>query len=115
MKIKLSDPPFCQIRIQWRKLQQLDQQLKNNFDISLDEAILLCCISHSCKNQGDIAGQTGLTPTQASRVLSRLETKGFIDRSVGEDDKRKMLFTINTAGEKKLQEISPTGFEYLAL
>lgn len=98
---------FCQIRITWRKIQQLDEQLKRDHDLSLDEAILLCCLAYHCKNQGNIAAETGLTPTQASRVLSSLEAKNHITRSIGHDDRRKMIFTLNPQGHEKLQTISP--------
>lgn len=106
---------FCQIRIIRRKLERLEQKLKMQHDVTLEEAILLCCLSHNCKQQGNIAEETGLTPTQASRVLSSLENKQFIERSIGSDDKRKMIFSITPQGHQKLQEIKPAGDEFLAM
>jgi MarR family transcriptional regulator, organic hydroperoxide resistance regulator len=97
---------FTPIRESWRQLHELDQLLRNSHDLSLDEVFLLCCISESCKCQGDIAREIGLTPTQASRVLSSLEKKALIHRALDTEDKRKMNFTINSLGSAKLEQIS---------
>jgi len=110
----ISEAPYCQIKHSWRKLQQLDQVLKEKYNVCLNQAILLCCLSQRCKNQGNIAGETGLTPTQTSRVLSKLENKGLIERTIGADDKRKMVFALTIKGQKKLEEITPEGVRFLA-
>ncbi len=118
MKIKAgtykeSEAPFCQIKSSWRQLQKLDQELRRIADISLDEAIVLCCLSQRCKCQGDVAGETGLTATQASRVLARLEDKMFIERSIDKADKRKMIFDLTPAGRQTLESITPMGVRHL--
>ena len=105
--------PFFPIRQTLRKLEQLEAGLKNQHDINLEEAIVLCCLSQHCKCQGDVAGETGLTPTQASRILSRLESKGLVQRSIGQDDKRQMIFTISSLGLEKLQAVTPLGEAFL--
>lgn len=110
----IADPPYCQIKHSWRKLQQLDQRLKDHHDVCLNQAILLCCLSQRCKNQGNIADETGLTPTQTSRVLSKLENKELIERTIGAEDKRKMVFALTTKGQKKLEDITPEGVNFLA-
>ncbi len=107
--------PYCEIKHSWRKLQQLDQRLKEQYDVCLNQAILLCCLSQRCKNQGNIAGETGLTATQTSRVISKLESKGLIERTIGEDDKRKMVFALTTKGQDKLKEITPEGVRFLTM
>lgn len=100
---------FNPIKESWRQLQKFDHLLKSSHNLSLDEVILLCCISENCKCQGDIARETGLTPTQASRVLSSLEKKALIERALDKDDKRKMIFTINPQGSDKLEQVSKLG------
>lgn len=105
--------PFCQIKNIARKIQQLDEHLKTEFAITLDEAILLCCLSEKCKCQGNIAGETGLTPTQASRVLSAMEKKILVERTIGTEDKRKMVFTLTPLGTEKLRQITPLGIQFL--
>jgi MarR family transcriptional regulator, organic hydroperoxide resistance regulator len=106
---------FYPIKESWRQLQKFDQLLKSSHDLSLDEAILLCCVSEDCKCQGDIARETGLTPTQASRVLGSLEKKALIERSLDSEDKRKMIFTINSQGSARLEQISRVGVSLFSL
>ncbi len=113
--MKQFQAPFCQIKTSWRKLQQLDTSLKKKHNICLDEAIILCCLSQRCKCQGDVAGETGLTATQASRMLSRLENKSLIIRTIAPEDKRKMIFALTQDGENKLKEITPEGINFLEL
>lgn len=104
--------PFCQIKQTLRGLQQLEIQLKKTHNLSLDDAIVLCSLSKGCDCQGNIAGETGLTPTQASRVLARLEEKRLIERSIGENDKRQMVFSLSDQGRTMLQEVTPLAQEY---
>ena len=110
-----TEAPFCQIKKSWRSLQKLDQELRKQADISLDEAIVLCCLSQRCKCQGNVAEETGLTTTQASRVLSRLEDKGHIERSIDTADKRKMIFDLTPSGRQTLENITPLGVNHIAL
>ena len=107
------EAPFCQIKAVWRKLQGLQAKLNGDHGVGLDEAILLCCLSRRCNCQGDIARETGLSSTQASRLLSKLENKGLVERSIGQDDRRKMVFSLNKKGIAKLDEISPLGVDFL--
>ena len=110
-----SHTPFFQINKNWRNLKKLNQDFQEQAGISLDEAIVLCCLSHHCKCQGDVADETGLTITQASRVLSRLENKSLIHRSIGNTDKRKMIFTITSNGRKTLEIVTPLGVSHFKM
>ncbi len=110
-----SQSPFLQINKSWRRLKKLNQDFQEQADISLDEAIVLCCLSQHCKCQGDVADETGLSITQASRVLSRLENKSLIHRSIGNDDKRKMIFTITPDGRQTLEIVTPLGASHFKI
>ena len=110
-----SQEPFYQINNSWRRLKKLNQDIQEQAGISLDEAIVLCCLSQRCKCQGDVAEQTGLTITQASRVLSRLENKSLIQRSIDDADKRKMIFTITSTGLQTLEIVAPLGAGHLKM
>lgn len=107
-----SPTPFCEIRQTLRRLQELEARLKKSHQMSLDEAIVLCCLSQRCDCQGNIAGQTGLTATQASRVLARLEEKHLIERSIGQTDKRQMVFSLSSKGREILAEITPLAQQF---
>ncbi len=113
METEQQNAPYCRIKSTWRRLHSLETRLQREHGIGLDEAILLCCLSRRCNCQGDIARETGLTSTQASRLLSKLETKGMVERSIGEDDRRKMIFSLKGQGVDKLNEITPLGVDFL--
>jgi MarR family transcriptional regulator, organic hydroperoxide resistance regulator len=110
-----SQEPFYQIKKSWRRLKKLNQDLQQQANISLDEAIVLCCLSQRCKHQGNVADETGLTATQASRVLSRLENKSLIQRSIGHADKRMMIFNITPTGRQTLEMVTPLGTSHLKM
>ncbi len=96
-----------------RGLQSLDSDMLKDQGIGLEEAVLLCCVSERCKCQGDIASETGLTATQASRLLSKLESKGLLKREISLVDKRKMIFSLSSEGEKKLNAVTPLVNDYV--
>lgn len=99
--------PFRRMKDLLRKLQSLEADMSKNEDVGLEEAVLLCCLSERCKCQGNIASETGLTSTQASRLLSKLETKGLLKREIDSSDKRKMIFSLSEEGERKLDAVTP--------
>ncbi|NLF42886.1 MAG: winged helix DNA-binding protein [Bacteroidales bacterium] len=107
-----SERPYCQIKMIYRKVQILEDQLKKEHGIGLDEAIILCCLSEECKCQGNLANETGLTATQASRSLSSLETQELIKRTIDKTDKRKMIFTLTNKGKEKIKSITPMGIAF---
>ncbi len=111
--VKQKGEPFRRMKNLLRGLQSLESAMLNNQGIGLEEAVLLCCISERCKCQGNIATETGLSFTQASRMLSKLETKGLLKREIDPDDKRKMLFTLSGEGQQKLDAVTPLVDAYL--
>lgn len=99
--------PFLRMKDLLRKLQSLETKMSKDEDVDLEEAVLLCCLSERCKCQGNIASEIGLTSTQTSRLLSKLETKGLLKREIDSSDKRKMIFSLNDEGERKLDAVTP--------
>ena len=49
-------------------------------------------------SSGDIARQLNLSQSNASKVIRAAEKKGLIQRSLGEDDKRQMYFSLSAEG-----------------
>jgi len=106
-EIKNGAAPFRRMKTLLRGLQSLESNMFKDQGIGLEEAVLLCCLSERCKCQGNIAAETGLTTTQASRLLSRLEAKGLLIREIDPADKRKMIFSLSGDGERKLEAVTP--------
>ncbi|MDD2278197.1 MAG: MarR family transcriptional regulator [Bacteroidales bacterium] len=102
---------LCKIKEVFRKIQQFEQKLNNELNVTINEAMVLCSLYEARKCSGDISTDTGISPSRASRVLLSLEQKGYIIRSLGDKDKRKMMFELSAEGEKKKLEISDMEFK----
>ncbi len=78
---------------------RLEKGLASSAGLSVDEFHCLsqlfvhapCCVKALCE-------LTGIHPTRASRLLSALERKGYLLRSLGVEDKRKESLTLTEAG-----------------
>ena len=57
----------------------------------------------------------GLTNSNASKVIKSVETKGYVERIMGQDDKRQMYFIISKKGRDKIAEIKCEGKEVDAI
>ena len=96
---------LCKIKDLFKKIHQFEQRLNEEHNITINEAMIICSLSEDKKSSGEIASDTGISPSRTSRVLQSLEKKGFIERSFGEDDKRKMMFVLLDSGKGKHTEI----------
>lgn len=98
---------LCRIRDIDRAISDFSEQFLADYGISLNEGMLLCCISRGgdCCS-GKIAGQLGLTASNSSKVLASAEKKGLVMRVIGDSDKRRMIFSLTDEGRRKLNSIT---------
>jgi DNA-binding MarR family transcriptional regulator len=54
---------------------------------------------------GAIAERTSMLPEQVSRALDRLVTKGVVERSLDESDRRRVVVTLSARGRKAFDQI----------
>lgn len=101
---------LCKIKDVFKKIHQFEQKLKNEINVTVNEAMVLCSLYETIKCSGDISTETGISPSRTSRVLLSLEQKEYITRSFSETDKRKMMFELTDEGAKKKLEIN--GIEF---
>ena len=86
---------------------KLDEQLKQ-FDITTHQfGILITVLKKENLTQRDIVKYTNSDEPSTTRVISRLETKGFIVRVTDEFDKRKRLVSLTQEGKKLLEKMLP--------
>ncbi|HNX06593.1 MAG TPA: winged helix DNA-binding protein [Bacteroidales bacterium] len=97
---------LCKIKSVFKKIHEFEQQLQTGHNVTINEAMVICCLSESRKSSGGIAKDTEISLSRTSRVLLSLEQKGYIKRSLGDKDKRKMMFVLTPAGKMKLAEIN---------
>lgn len=85
----------------------LDRWLTDTYRLGLTDFRALTLLGQSSDKEmrvNDLAQQIGLNPSSATRLVSRLETKGLAYRDVCQDDGRGVYAVINQAGEALLGE-----------
>ncbi|MFA5324666.1 MAG: MarR family transcriptional regulator [Bacteroidales bacterium] len=110
---------ICLMRDIVKALTEYEDKLMKIHDISLNEAMLLCCLNgeHDTKNveykfsASDISEKTALSASHASKVLRSAESKKLITRSLGTKDHRKMFFELTPAGHEKLAQMKDNEIE----
>jgi len=106
MNKKIENNPLCKIRKIYRAIDEYENKIVHDYGLSLNEGMLLCCIQEYGKTSStDIAKSLGLTCSNASKVIKSVETKKFIKRTIGNKDKRVMLFSITEEGENKINAV----------
>ena len=98
--------PFCKIRDVYRAIVEFESQFEKKYGIGLNEGSLLCALSQASKlSSGDIAKQLGISHSNASKVIRAVEKKGFVERILGNDDKRQMYFSLSAEGRQCLEKL----------
>lgn len=92
-------------------MADLEAQLLSRFDLSVNEAMALCCISCDTLTASVISENTGLLPSNTSKVLRSLENKELISRSLGQVDRRQMQFCLTETGRLRLQRLKSEGVD----
>lgn len=97
---------LCRIRDIHRAIVAYEQKLIREYELTLNEGMLLCSLSQSEQlTSGEIAELLGLTCSNTSKVISSVEKKRFIRRLLGKKDKRQMYFSITKEGLQHLETI----------
>ena len=96
---------LCLIRDIYRSIREFEIEFQQKHDLCLNEGMLLCSLRSDKLSSGEIANKLGLTNSNTSKVIRGVEDKGFVERILGEGDKRQMYFTLTPKGEDMLQEI----------
>lgn len=86
----------------------LDRWLADTYRVGLTDFRALALVSHASDKElrvNDLAQRVGLSQSSATRLVSRLETKGFVRRDLCQDDGRGVYAVITQQGEKLLDEV----------
>ena len=67
--------------------------------------------AHHRLSSGEIAEQLGLSNSNTSKVIRSVEDKGYIERNLGDCDKRQMYFSLTEEGKKILKEMECCNIE----
>lgn len=110
MKIKkyLQDSPiFALYEVSNVLTSSLNSQLSKE-DLSFTQALVLVAVLLDEKTKitpGEIAKGLGISKASLSQILSNLESRGFLKRTIKEDDARSLCLSLSTLGLKKANRI----------
>lgn len=97
---------LCKVRDLYRGIGEFEENMHAKFGISLNEGMLLCCIyTNGIMSSTELSKVLGLTPSNMSKVIRQVESRGYIKRIVGVEDKRTMRFDLNDSGKEMLMTI----------
>lgn len=96
---------LCAIRDVCRALGIFESDFSKEHDISLNEGMILCSLKEKRLSSGEIAKQINLTCSNTSKLIRSIEEQGYIERVLGEEDRRQMYFSLTPAGLEKIQQI----------
>ena len=97
---------LCKIRDLYRAIAEFETRFEKVHHLCLNEGMLLCCLSKKKRlSSGEIAGLLGLTNSNTSKVIRSVEDKGYVERNLGDSDKRQMYFSLTAEGKKILKEM----------
>ena len=97
---------ICKIRDIQRAIMQFETQFETQYGICLNEGMALCSLFKSEKlTSGEIGELLGLTSSNTSKVIDKIEKKGYVNRIPGKGDKRQMYFSLSNAGKNLISSI----------
>ena len=102
---------LCVMRDLLGALNELEANLSNIYGVSLNEAMVLCCIGDEKLTATTISHNIGLLPPHTSKTLRSVEKKALVKRSLGTQDKRQMYFKLTNEGKELLLRLRENGVE----
>ncbi len=102
---------LCSLRDIYRAIREFEIEFSQKHGLCLNEGMLLCTLCSEMYSSSEIASLLGLTNSNASKVIRSVEEKGYLERRLGQEDKRQMYFVLSSKGQKKLKEIKEADTE----
>lgn len=96
---------ICVIKDIYKAITSFEENFLNDFDLCINEALVLCCLKNKQLSSSELAEQAGLKFSHASKIIKSIEDKGLIKRTIGHSDKRYMNFELSAAGQEMLKKI----------
>lgn len=105
MKKEGAKTKLCLLRDIFKIIKDFEIDFQKKHDLCLNEGMTLCSLKEGKKSASELAEQLGLSASNMSKVIRSVEDKGFVDRIMGDEDKRQMYFILNTKGMNKLNAL----------
>lgn len=97
---------LCRIRDLQRAVMHFEADFETHYGISLNEGMTLCTLSRTERMcPGELGEALGLTPSNMSKVLRTVESKGLATREMCCQDRRQFFYSLTPQGRKLLESI----------
>lgn len=102
----MNDECLCRLRGLYRALTAFEQQLQSQLGLNLNEVMLLCLLSKKERLlSSEIAQELGLSRSNASKVIARLEQQQLVARHQCQHDSRCQRFSLSPEGQLMLTKV----------
>ncbi len=97
-----------------RAIYKFEITKENKFGLSYQDIFLLQYLrSHSPARMGSLAEELNIPISTATRVVDRLQQKGFLGRKKDPEDKRNIFVNLKKKGEKIVKEVEEHTYSIL--
>lgn len=94
---------LCRIRDLQRAVNQFETAFEKRYGICLNEGMVLCSLANAERIcPGRLGELLGLTPSNTSKVLRSVESKGLVLRELCCKDRRQMYYSLTGEGRALL-------------
>ena len=99
---------ICMMRDLYKALAEFEAQFEKEYDLSLNEAMILCALQEAKEEMTSTAlsARTGMAASHTSKVIRAVAEKELIKRALGKTDKRQMYFSLTPEGKERLKELN---------
>jgi len=101
--VELKD--LCQVKDLMATVVQVEAALRRETGLNLNQSFALCCLAKGPLGAGALADELRIHGASLSRVLNALQTKGFIHRSIHDEDGRQKVLSLTPEGERLAQTL----------
>lgn len=103
---------ICKLKDLYKYLYKFEKAFQMRYSLTINEAMVLCNLyngeSHTAR---EISDYIGLSASRVSKIINAVEICGYIERSIGDVDKRQMVFKLTSSGLQKISEMKASDFD----
>jgi len=107
---------ICALKEVYKALYQFEKDFSGKYGLTINEAMLLCCLKDGkARTAGSVCEYIGLSLPRASKIVTTMEKKDYVRRSIAKDDRRKMLFKLSLQGKEKVVLMQQSNIDMVSL
>lgn len=96
---------ICVMRDIVLAMSELENTIIDHLGLTLNEAMTLCAIGEHSVAASVVAERTGMRASHCSKIISALERRKLVCRSIDKHDKRQINMSLTNAGREKLNSL----------